>query len=992
MLTSLETGVKGTMYFRFDTANANTAVVRYDVTSPTTITIMKVQADKRVYKKCTKCEGANDDTLVVPALHKLTTDSCGMNSGVYECTRSVSGKALTLQFKSASDTSKPVSFTYGKDTYTLSNQASFTFSSSMFTVQDSWDCGHCVSMIDLFFLLDGSDSLSRSDWSKQVDFVSKVVSMFTLGESATAVSIISWHWVRRVAWPLATYNYLQEISATSIPYETFALTPPYTVGTNGHYPDYPWENTGGATHQYMGFKEMIDQLNQNSTKLKGSSRRIYTNGKKVPTPIAIAVTDGYDHSVARGLAWSAMFKRDYSGYVIEVGVGSSLNLTFMKEMSSKIDGQPATYTVNSFSGLQELVNKIVKVSCDYGSSSDTCDSGCNGFCGCEGKCFCPECEQTGTKCMEYKCTTNGVTASKCVKTEPACVKDTNFCWTQKCDASTGTCTRVDTQCYPPTIAASGKTCMCAEAFCRDGACRYNQLDSKCPHVSCFVNPKCDCSQAGTFASQYPGCVYTPKPCQASVACMTSTCNKDTDQCQETQNCAVNSDKCFRNTCNTTTGKCDAVDVRTNLPHHECMEYKCKDGVVTEQPRDCAKEAGDVDPCHAYTCSKDKCSFTVIEGCKSCGATKCDDKLCMDTSCRENAAGETECHYEPKENNCTRGMCETGWCDESTGGVCAYKSDCPDDSDNQCFRTECVSRHTCAWVPREGVCSGDGCNINGRCVNNATGACEYDSPCAKNTCENVTCVVDKETNKGVCNRVAYDGCTVSEELAKCMFSVCDPATDTCVVHDKNCDDHNPCTIDTCDLSVGCVNTLEFQNETCTLFFCNASEPDDVKRWTSRGKCDDSDFCTIDTCDEETGECFHRPNTCEDLSLEGFVCFVRKCVSTQSRCMRRLVAGAYIDICGNCITADQANASSYDEEECLDGMGVNPVVAGIAGGVAAAIAVAVVVAVAGVTAGSIYGTKELMKRARNAADQGAQMNPLYEDSKHEASNPFYEDGKE
>ena len=174
MLTSLETGVKGTMYFRFDTANANTAVVRYDVTSPTTITIMKVQADKRVYKKCTKCEGANDDTLVVPALHKLTTDLCGINSGVYECTRSVSGKALTLQFKSASDTSKPVSFTYGKDTYTLSNQASFTFSSSMFTVQDSWDCGHCVSMIDLFFLLDISGSIDCSEWTTMINFVKRL--------------------------------------------------------------------------------------------------------------------------------------------------------------------------------------------------------------------------------------------------------------------------------------------------------------------------------------------------------------------------------------------------------------------------------------------------------------------------------------------------------------------------------------------------------------------------------------------------------------------------------------------------------------------------------------------------------------------------------------------------------------------------------------------------------------------------------------------------
>ena len=981
--------VKGTMYYRYDTANTKLSVVRYDITSPTTITIMKVQADGRVYKRCTKCEGANDNSMVIPALHKLSTDSCGMNGQFYECTRKVSNKQLTLRFKSSSDTSKPIRFTFDKDTYELSNQGSYTFTSSTFTVQSSWDCGHCVSMVDLFFLLDGSDSLSRSDWSKQVEFVSKVAAMFTLGESATAISIISWFFVWRVAWPLSTHKYLQEISSTSIPYETFALTPPYTAGPYGHYPDYSWENSGGATHQYLGFKEMIDQLNQNSTKLKGTSRRIYTKGKKVPTPIAIAITDGYDHSVDRGLAWSGMFKKVYKGYVIEVGVGNSLNETFMKSMASNINGEPAMYQVDSFNGLKDLVDKIVTVSCDYGNTADACDAGCNGFCGCEGKCFCPECKQTGDKCLEYKCTSNGVTASKCVETKPACLNDVNFCWNQQCNRNTGTCTKIETKCDKPKIPGSTKECMCAEPFCRDNGCRYSQVNSLCPAVSCYVNPRCDCSQAGTFPDQYPGCVYTPKSCKASVACKTSTCNRKTNQCEETSNCTVHSDKCYRNTCNTTTGKCDAVSVMANLPHHECMEYKCKDGIVTEQPRDCAAEAGDKDPCNVYTCSKDQCSKKRIDGCNSCGTTVCPDKLCMITMCKTSSTGEEECDYKPKENNCTRGTCETGRCDESTGGECVYTSDCLDDTANQCFRQDCVGPHTCAWVPREGVCSGDGCHIRGRCVNNETGACEYDSPCPKNNCENVTCELNTETNQPFCNRVEYTGCTVAPGLEKCMYSECDAATDRCVEHDISCDDNNPCTIDRCDLTKGCDHTKEYENETCTLYFCNASEPDDTKRWTTRGKCDDSDFCTIDTCDEETGECTYRPNMCEDLEMEGYVCFVRRCVSNQNRCMRRLVSGAYIDICGNCITADQANASSYDMDECLEGMGVNPVVAGIAGGVAAAIAIAVVIAVAGVTAGSIYGTRELMKRARNAADQGAQMNPLYEDSKHEASNPFYEE---
>ena len=354
--------VKGTMYYRYDSANTKTAVVRYDVTSPTTMTIMKVQADKRVYKKCTKCEGANDGALVVPALNKLNTDSCGTNAGFYECSRSVSGKELTVRFKSASDTKMPVGFTFGQDTYQLSNPQSYQFSSSTFTVQSSWDCGHCVSMLDLFFLLDGSDSLNKNDWIQQLDFVDKVVSMFTLGETATAVSIISWFYVRRVAWPLSTIRYLQEISIATIPYETFALSP--RCGT-WCFPDYTRENYPGATHQWLGFREMVEQLNQNSTKLKGTSRRITSGGKLKPTAVAIVITDGKDFSPDRAKAWSAMFKKVYEGQVIEVGVGSGINKTFMEEMASDIAGQKAVYTVGNYAGLKQLVDNIVKVSCDY---------------------------------------------------------------------------------------------------------------------------------------------------------------------------------------------------------------------------------------------------------------------------------------------------------------------------------------------------------------------------------------------------------------------------------------------------------------------------------------------------------------------------------------------------------------------------------------------------------------------------------------------------
>ena len=52
----------------------------------------------------------------------------------------------------------------------------------------------------------------------------------------------------------------------------------------------------------------------------------------------------------------------------------------------------------------------------------------------------------------------------------------------------------------------------------------------------------------------------------------------------------------------------------------------------------------------------------------------------------------------------------------------------------------------------------------------------------------------------------------------------------------CDDLNPCTIDDCDPSLGCVHEVKV--------------------------CDDDDECTKDTCDVNSGACTHDPEDCDD----------------------------------------------------------------------------------------------------------------------------------
>ena len=140
------------------------------------------------------------------------------------------------------------------------------------------------------------------------------------------------------------------------------------------------------------------------------------------------------------------------------------------------------------------------------------------------------------------------------------------------------------------------------------------------------------------------------------------------------------------------------------------------------------------------------------------------------------------------------------------------------------------------------------------------------------------------------------------------------------------------------------------------------------------------------------------------MKGFECFTRSCTESR-KCYRKLLANVTIDICGNCIIASVEEASnistdpnatpqssSEDLESCVEDLKTPALQTALTAGIIAAIVIAAIIAAAGVAASGVLGTKELMKRASRAADQGAQMNPLYESNQREAINPMYEATKE
>ncbi|MEE9293297.1 MAG: hypothetical protein V3U83_10245, partial [Acidobacteriota bacterium] len=94
--------------------------------------------------------------------------------------------------------------------------------------------------------------------------------------------------------------------------------------------------------------------------------------------------------------------------------------------------------------------------------------------------------------------------------------------------------------------------------------------------------------------------------------------------------------------------------------------------------------------------------------------------------------------------------------------------------------------------------------------------------------------------------------------------CDSGTGQCLAGTPpDCDDLNPCTVDSCDeASLGCVNDPLPDNTSCEDgLFCNGMETCQAGLCTSGAPvtCDDVNPCTMDSCDEGTNMCVNTPGT-------------------------------------------------------------------------------------------------------------------------------------
>jgi MYXO-CTERM domain-containing protein len=212
-----------------------------------------------------------------------------------------------------------------------------------------------------------------------------------------------------------------------------------------------------------------------------------------------------------------------------------------------------------------------------------------------------------------------------------------------------------------------------------------------------------------------------------------------------------------------------------------------------------------------------------------------------------------------------------------------------DDGNVCNNDSCQNGICAAPTPKAGacpdatVCNGAEMCGNGTCNAGTPLNCNDQNPCTVDSCDAVTGCVHTPKEAGV----SCDDATVCNGVSKCELDLqgkifCKAGTA------PDCDDNNICTTDSCDPAAGCKhvnNTLDCSdNDLCTLVDkCAAGKC----VGTGAPNCDDNEACTDDSCDPGRG-CQHANKQdnvgCDDENgcTTGDKCTAGKCAGIGQSC--------------------------------------------------------------------------------------------------------------
>lgn len=281
-------------------------------------------------------------------------------------------------------------------------------------------------------------------------------------------------------------------------------------------------------------------------------------------------------------------------------------------------------------------------------------------------------------------------------------------------------------------------------------------------------------------------------------------------------------------------------------------------------------------------SPGRCEFTPLEfPCEGCAVNclaPCAEIDCDDLNdCRiagycapDGAGAPPSCTYLPRPNGtlCDLETGGEGYCAEGACLPCTSDADC--DDQNDCTRDECDT-------------------VSGSCAHEAvSGSCDDEDACTRtDTCE-----------EGVC--VGGDRIVCDQPSGPCQLSngVCSPEDGSCSYppDPTACNDHDPCTIDTCDPMTGaCSHAVAPDGTICTdQDLCTATDV------CSGGVC----IGTEETiCNEPPNDCYEAAGTCDsstgvcsyDFGPDGVDCDDRNACTQVDTCMSGMCLGGAEVVC-------------------------------------------------------------------------------------------------
>ena len=354
-----------------------------------------------------------------------------------------------------------------------------------------------------------------------------------------------------------------------------------------------------------------------------------------------------------------------------------------------------SYTINSIGELENLNKNITRNSCNFVNFS-MCGPYCNGLCGYNKTCYCPECEDTGDYCEIYECKNVLGKVEGCLPKSIECSVGEDKCRSvSRNSAVEGCCVYVNNSCDDHDE--------CTLDFCYpDGGCYHENVI--CDDYDPCTKNKCD---------SVKGCIYEKNKCSSN-----QVCNKksSTEYFCTYPSCNIDSD-------------CDYSD-------NSCGNVKCVNNVCVYYPS-CIPD----NPCLVL----EKCNTAPdLEKCIYKNITCTPPNSCYTNGrCVPLNDKNYECVFDEVQCDKPEGLCSYSYCHPEKG--CQTAEIKCDDNDPCKISLGCVehpewNNYTCEYIPKceQKVCKDTYCTDTGECIYTDR-KCDVINPCFTYECENDKCI-------------------------------------------------------------------------------------------------------------------------------------------------------------------------------------------------------------------------------------------------------------